>query len=412
MNRLHVVARHLSTQPAGARRGLEEVVIVGYARTPIGSLNGTLSSFKAQELGSLAIAAALKRSNLSPEKVEEVFMGQVLQAGVGQAPARQASLGAKIPVSVPCTTVNKVCASGMKSVIFGAQSIMLGQRSCVVAGGMESMSNVPFYLPGVRQGYRLGHVKTLDGMMHDGLWDPWFDCSMGMSAEKCSGDLSINREAQDSYAVQSYRRAQAAIKNGYFDREIVPVEVKSKSGSVQISVDEEPGRVKYDAIPKLRPSFKKDGTVTAANASVISDGAAAMVLMSRRKADELGLVPLALITGYADAATDPMDFPIAPALALPQALAMAGVKIEDVDRFEINEAFSVVALANMKLMGIPHDKINVWGGAVSLGHPLGCSGARILCTLLNVLETQNKQIGAAAICNGGGGASAFVMTRL
>eukprot|EP00808_Paulinella_micropora_P026213 g29916.t1 len=421
MHRLQRIAEHIAPDavsnfnPKINRVSNEhnEVVIVGYARTPMGSLNGSLSSLKASQLGSLVISAALQRAKVDPKLVEEVFMGNVLSAGMGQAPAKQASLGAGIPDTVPCTTVNKVCASGMKSLIFATQTIALGHRSVVVAGGMESMSNVPYLLPNARQGYRLGHQQVIDGTIKDGLWDPYDDCHMGMAAEKCSADHKFSRQDQDEYTKLSYQRSREATEKGYFQREVVPVVVKGRKGTTAVTQDEEPFRVKFDEIAKLKPAFKKQGgTVTAASSSVISDGAAALVLMSAKRARELGIAPIATICGYADAATKPMDFTVAPALAVPMALRNANLAIGDVDVFELNEAFSVVALANMKLLGIDAAKTNVWGGAVSMGHPIGCSGARIVCTLLNVLETQQKEVGAAGICNGGGGASALVVRRV
>jgi len=364
---------------------------------------------------------------VAPDKVQEVFFGNVLSAGMGQAPARQAALKAGIPNSTDCTTINKVCASGMKALMFGTQAIQLGYRDIVVAGGMESMSNVPYYLPKARSGYRLGHQRVLDGVVHDGLWDIYHDCHMGIAGEKCASKYSLDRKQQDDFAIASYKRAQEAQKKGYFKREITPVTIPgAKGGSeVVVSEDEEPGRVKFDQVSKLAPAFQKDGSVTAANSSVISDGAAALVLMSRETADRLGIKPLAVVKGYGDAAVEPLEFPIAPALAIPNALKNANVSPSEVDAYEINEAFSVVVLANMKLLNIPHDKMNVWGGAVSLGHPIGCSGARIICTLLSVLLSKASSgaapavsasaagaTGVAAICNGGGGASAVVIQTL
>ncbi len=389
----------------------KEVVIVSAARTPIGSFLGSLSSIPATKLGSIAIKGALEKINLKPEMVEEVLMGNVVQAGVGQAPARQASLGAGIPDSVPCTTVNKVCASGMKAVMQGAQSIMLGDTSIVVAGGMENMSLIPHYVH-MRNGKKFGPAALEDGMQKDGLVDAYDHNAMGVCADLCASEHNFSREDQDKFAIQSYERSAKAWKEGKFDNEVVPVEVPQRKGDpLVIKEDEEFKHVRMDKISSLRPAFSKDGTVTAANASTINDGAGAVVLMSKEKADELGLKPLATIKSFADAATEPKWFTTAPSKALPKAIDKAGLKMEDVDFFEFNEAFAVVGLANMKILGLDDSNTNVNGGAVSLGHPLGCSGVRILITLLNVLEQNNAKIGAAAICNGGGGASAMVIER-
>ncbi len=389
----------------------KEVVIVSAARTPIGSFLGGLSSVPATKLGSIAIKGALEKINLKPEMVQEVLMGNVVQAGVGQAPARQASLGAGIPDSVPCTTVNKVCASGMKAVMQGAQSIMLGDTDIVVAGGMENMSLIPHYVH-MRNGKKFGPATLEDGMQKDGLVDAYDHNAMGTCADLCASEYNFSREDQDKFAVQSYERSAKAWKEGKFDNEVVPVEVPQRKGDpVVIKEDEEFKNVRMDKISSLRPAFSKDGTVTAANASTINDGAGAVVLMSKEKAEELGIKPLATIKSYADAATEPKWFTTAPSKALPKAIDKAGISLEDVDFFEFNEAFSVVGLANMKILGLNDSNTNVNGGAVSLGHPLGCSGVRILITLLNVLEQNNAKLGAAAICNGGGGASAMVIER-
>jgi len=389
----------------------KKVVIVSSARTPIGSFMGSLSSLSASKLGSIAIEGALQKINLDPAQVSEVFMGNVVQAGVGQAPARQAALGAGIPDTVPCTTVNKVCSSGMKAVMHAAQAIALGDADVVVAGGMESMSNIPHYVD-MRNGQKFGPATLVDGMQKDGLVDAYDQNAMGVCADACATEYSFSREEQDAFAIQSYTRSAEAWKEGKFKDEVVPVSVPQRRGEpVIVSEDEEFKNVKLEKIPALRPAFTKEGTVTAANASTINDGAGAMILMSEEKAQELGLAPLAYIKGYADAAQEPKWFTTAPAKALPKALNKAGVGIEDVDYFEFNEAFSVVGLANMKILGLEDTKVNVNGGAVSLGHPLGCSGVRILITLLSVLQQNNAKLGAAAICNGGGGASAMVIER-
>ncbi|WPY97227.1 acetyl-CoA C-acyltransferase [Christiangramia sp. OXR-203] len=389
----------------------KEVVIVSAARTPIGSFLGSLSSIPATKLGSIAIKGALDKINLKPEMVQEVLMGNVVQAGNGQAPARQASLGAGIPDSVPCTTVNKVCASGMKTVMQAAQSIMLGDNDIVVAGGMENMSLIPHYVH-MRNGKKFGPATLEDGMQKDGLVDAYDHNAMGVCADLCASEHNFSREDQDDFARKSYERSAQAWKDGKFDNEVVPVEVPQRKGDpVIVNEDEEFKNVRMDKISSLRPAFSKNGTVTAANASTINDGAGAVVLMSREKADELGLKPLATIKSFADAATEPKWFTTAPSKALPKAIEKAGISLDDVDFFEFNEAFAVVGLANMKILGLSDKNTNVNGGAVSLGHPLGCSGVRILITLLNVLEQNNGKIGAAAICNGGGGASAMVIER-
>ena len=388
-----------------------DVVIVCAVRTPIGSFLGSLSTIPATKLGSIAIKGALDKIGLNPELVDEVLMGNVVQAGNGQAPARQAALGAGIPDHVSCTTVNKVCASGMKAIMQGAQAIKAGDASIVVAGGMENMSLIPHYVH-MRNGQKFGPAQLEDGMQKDGLVDAYDNNAMGVCADNCAKEHNFSREDQDAFAVKSYERSTKAWEQGLFDKEIVPVEVPQRKGEpVTVKVDEEYKNVKLDKIPSLRAAFTKDGTVTAANASTINDGAAAVVLMSREKAEELGLEILATIKGYADAAGEPQWFTTAPAKALPKAIAKAGISLDDVDYFEFNEAFSVVGLVNMKLLGLQDDKVNVNGGAVSLGHPLGCSGARIIVTLINVLEQNNAKLGAAAICNGGGGASAMVIER-
>ena len=389
----------------------KKVVIVSAVRTPIGSFMGALSSVPATKLGAAAIKGALNKINLDPKLVDEVLMGNVVQAGNGQAPARQAALYAGLSESVACTTVNKVCASGMKAVMQGAQAIMAGDAEIVVAGGMENMSLIPHYVH-LRNGVKFGPTSLVDGMQKDGLTDAYDNNAMGVCADLCATEYNITREAQDNFAIQSYERSAAAWKAGKFDAEIVPVEVPQRRGdAIVVSKDEEYTNVKLDKIPSLAAVFTKEGTVTAANASTINDGAAALVLMSEEKAQSLGLKPLAYIKSYADAAQEPKWFTTAPAKALPKALDKAEISISDVDFFEFNEAFSVVGLANAQILGLDNDKINVNGGAVSLGHPLGCSGARIIVTLISVLNQNNAKIGAAAICNGGGGASAIVIER-
>ena len=391
---------------------MKEVVIVAMARTPIGSFLGSLSSIPAPKLGAIAIKGALGRINLDPKLVDEVLMGNVVQAGTGQAPARQAAIFAGLSETVPCTTVNKVCASGMKAVMQGAQAIALGDANIVVAGGMENMSLIPHYLH-ARSSTKFGPTTLIDGMQKDGLVDVYDQNAMGVCADACAEEYNFSREDQDNFAIQSYERSTKAWADGKFADEVVPVEVPQRRGEpVVISEDEEYKNVKMEKIPSLRPAFSKDGSVTAANASTINDGAGAMVLMSMKKAKELNLNPIAKIKGYADAAHEPKWFTTAPAKALPKALAKAGVSQDEIDFFEFNEAFSVVGLANMKILGLSDHNVNVNGGAVSLGHPLGCSGVRILITLLSVLSQNNGKLGAAAICNGGGGASAMVIERL
>jgi acetyl-CoA C-acetyltransferase len=389
----------------------KKVVIVSAVRTPIGSFMGSLSTVTATQLGAAAIKGALNKINLDPTLVDEVLMGNVVQAGVGQAPATQAAIFSGMPNTVPTTTVNKVCASGMKAVMQGAQAIMTGDAEIVVAGGMENMSLIPHYVH-LRNGVKFGPTTMVDGMQKDGLTDAYDNNAMGVCADLCASEYGITREEQDAFAIQSYERSAKAWTEGKFDNEVVPVEIPQRRGEpIVFAKDEEFTNVKLDKIPALNPVFTKDGTVTAANASTINDGAAALVLMSEEKAQALGLKPLAYIKSYADAAQEPKWFTTAPAKALPKALDKAGISIADVDYFEFNEAFAVVGLANAKILGLDNNKINVNGGAVSLGHPLGCSGARIIVTLINVLEQNNAKIGAAAICNGGGGASAIVIER-
>lgn len=390
---------------------MKEVVIVSAVRTPIGSFMGSLSSVDAPKLGAIAIKGALEKINLNPSSIDEVLMGHVVQAGAGQAPARQAAIFAGIPNTVPCTTVNKVCSSGMKSIMQAAQSIALGDAEIIVAGGMENMSLIPHYYH-ARTAKKFGPAQMEDGMQRDGLVDAYNKEAMGVCADACATEYDFSREDQDAFAIQSYKRSADAWRSGKFDNEVVPVEVPQRRGEpIVVTTDEEFTNVKLEKIPALRPAFTKDGTVTAANASTINDGAAALVLMSKDKANELSLKPLATIKSYADAAREPEWFTVAPAKAFPKALDKANINIDDVDYFEFNEAFSVVGLANMKILGLNDAKVNVNGGAVSLGHPLGCSGARIVVTLLNVLEQNNGKIGAAAICNGGGGASALILER-
>ena len=390
---------------------IKKVVIVSAVRTPIGSFMGGLSSLTASQLGSFAIKGALDRINLDPNQVDEVYMGNVVQAGAGQAPARQAALGAGIPDTVPCTTVNKVCASGMKAVINAAQAIALGDASVVIAGGMESMSNIPHYMH-MRKGVKFGPAAMEDGMQKDGLVDPFDKNAMGVLADNCATKYSFSREDQDAFAIESYKRSTKAWSEGKFSNEVIPVAVPQRRGdALIITEDEEFKNVKIDKIPALRAAFSKDGTVTAANASTINDGAGALILMSEEKANELGLTILATIKGYADAAHEPQWFTTAPSKALPKALAKAGVTQDQIEYFELNEAFAVVGLANMKILGLDSSTVNVNGGAVSLGHPLGVSGVRILITLINVLQQNDAKLGAAAICNGGGGASAMVIER-
>ncbi|RBN50171.1 acetyl-CoA C-acyltransferase [Flavobacterium psychrolimnae] len=389
----------------------KRVVIVSAVRTPIGSFMGGLSTVTAPRLGAVAIKGALDKIKLDPNLIDEVFMGNVVQAGVGQAPARQAAIFAGLPNTVACTTVNKVCASGMKAVMLGAQAIQCGDAEIVVAGGMENMSLIPHYMH-LRNGTKFGPASMIDGMQKDGLTDAYDNSAMGVCADLCAAEYNFTREDQDNFAIQSYERSAKAWESGKFDNEVVPVPVPQRKGDpIIVSKDEEFSNVKLDKIPSLNAVFTKDGTVTAANASTINDGAAAVILMSEEKANALGLKPLAYIKGYADAAQEPKWFTTSPAKAIPKALEKAGIAISDVDYFEFNEAFAVVGLANSKILGLEDRKVNVNGGAVSLGHPLGCSGVRIIVTLINVLEQNNGTIGAAAICNGGGGASAIVIER-
>lgn len=391
---------------------MREVVIVAATRTPIGSFGGSLAGFTAPQLGSIAIKAAVEKSGLKPAHIQEVYMGNVLSANVGQAPATQAAIFAGLPY-LPATTVNKVCASGMKAVMLAAQSIALGQNDIVLAGGMESMSNVPYYLDKARNGYRLGNGQITDGLVKDGLWDVYNDYHMGSAAELCATECNITREDQDAFAIKSYQRAQKAQREGKFKDEITPVELKDKKGDITLFADdEEPKAVKFDKIPSLKPVFKKEGTVTAANASTLNDGAAVLILMSAEKAAEMGIKPMARIVAYADAQQAPEWFTTAPSKAIPLALQRAGITSEEVDFFEINEAFSVVSIANNQALKLDPAKVNVNGGAVSLGHPLGASGARIMVTLLSVLQQNNGKYGVAGICNGGGGASAIVIENL
>jgi acetyl-CoA C-acetyltransferase len=391
---------------------MREVVIVSATRTPIGSFGGSLAGITATQLGGIIIKAAIERSGLKPEQIQEVFMGNVLSANLGQAPATQAAIFAGLPY-LPATTINKVCASGMKAIMLAAQSIATGQNDIVLAGGMESMSNVPYYLSKARTGYKLGNDLLIDGLVEDGLWDVYNNYHMGSAAELCAIECNISREDQDAYAIESYNRAIYAQSSGKFVNEITPVELKNRKGEITLfSDDEEPATVKFDKIPSLKPVFKKDGTITAANASTLNDGAAAVILMSKEKADELGIKPLAKIISYADAQLAPEWFTTAPSKAIPLALNRAGLTAGDIDYFEINEAFSVVSIANNQALNLDPSKVNVNGGAVSLGHPLGASGARIVVTLLSVLEQNKGKYGAAGICNGGGGASAIVIENL
>lgn len=392
---------------------MKEVVIVSAVRTPMGSWGGSLKDFSATQLGGIAIKGALERIGLDGKEVNEVVMGCVMQANLGQAPARQASKFAGLPDNVIATTVNKVCASGMKAVMLAAQNIMLGDADVVVAGGMESMSNVPFYNANQRWGNKYGNVTMIDGLAKDGLTDVYHNYPMGNAAELCAAEMNISREAQDAFAVQSYTRSQASVSEGKFDSEIVPVAIPQRGGEPKMFArDEEPFNVKFDKIPSLKSAFIKDGSVTAANASTMNDGASALILMSAEKAAALGLKPLARIKGFADAEQAPEWFTTSPSVALPKAVAKAGLKMEDISFYELNEAFSVVGLANCEIMKLKSEQVNVLGGAVALGHPLGSSGSRIIVTLLNVLNQNNAQYGAAGICNGGGGASAIVIERL
>jgi acetyl-CoA C-acetyltransferase len=390
-----------------------QVYIVSAVRTPFGSFGGTLKDVPATKLGAAAIKAAIEKAGIQPGQVDEVLMGCVLQANLGQAPARQAAKMAGLPDKVICTTVNKVCASGMKSIAQGAQSILLGDADIVVAGGMENMSAVPFYVENLRWGNKYGNTGLIDGLAKDGLTDCYHGYAMGCAADLTAVEYKISREEQDAFAIESYKRSQSAWDNGGFKNEVVPVEIPSKKGeAVKFEKDEEPWNVKFDKIPGLKPAFGKEGTVTAANASTMNDGAAAVVLMSAQKANELGIKPLAIIRSYADAEQEPEKFTTTPSVAVPKAVKKAGLQMSDIEYFELNEAFSVVGLANIKIMNLDPAKVNAHGGAVSLGHPLGASGARIIVTLLNVLQQKNAKLGAAGICNGGGGASAMVIERV
>lgn len=392
---------------------MKEVYIISAVRTPIGSFGGSLKIFTATQLGAIAIKGALARAGIPPNLVNDVIMGSVIQANLGQAPARQAAKFAGLPNAVNCTTINKVCASGMKSISIAAQSILLGDADIVIAGGMESMSNVPFYVDSMRWGNKYGNSQLIDGLAKDGLTDVYDGTAMGNAAELCAATCGISREDQDAFAVESYQRSQAAVNEGKFENEIVAVEIPQRKGEpLLFAKDEEPFNVKFDKIPELKGAFQKDGTVTAANASTMNDGAAALLLMSKDKAEELGLKPIAKIVSYADAEQAPEWFTTSPSLAVPKAVAKAGLNMEDISYWELNEAFAVVGIENSKRMKLDPSKVNVNGGAVSIGHPLGCSGARIIVTLINVLKQNNARYGAAGICNGGGGASAMVIENM
>jgi acetyl-CoA C-acetyltransferase len=392
---------------------MKKVFIVSVARTPVGTFGGALAGFTAPQLGSIAIKGALQKANIAPETVNEVFMGCVLQAGLGQAPATQAMIYAGVPNSVPSTAINKVCASGSKAIMLGAESIMLGINDVVIAGGMESMSNVPYYLDKARNGYRLGHGQITDGLVKDGLWDVYNDFHMGNAGELCARENNISREEQDAFAVESYTRAQAAYAKNAFKDEIIPVEIPVRGKDpIMMTEDEQYTKVNFDKLKTLKPVFDKAGSITAANASPLSDGASAFVLMSEEKMNELGLKPVAEILGFADAAQAPEWFTTTPALAIPKALKMAGVEAKDVDYYELNEAFAVVGIINNKLLGLDPKKVNVYGGAIALGHALGSSGTRILATLTSILNNEGGSIGVTGICNGGGGASAIVIRKV
>ena len=392
---------------------MNEVYIVSAARTPIGSFGGKLAGFSATQLGSLAIKGALEKAGVEALQVQEVLMGNVVSANLGQAPARQAALGAGISNEVPCTLINKVCSSGMKSIMLGAQAIMLGAQHVVLAGGMESMTNIPFYIPKARYGYKFGNGEIIDGLQKDGLWEVYNQFMMGNCADNTAKEMGITREMQDDYAINSYKKTEASTAACLFKDEIVPIAITQRKGDpIMMEEDEEYKNVFFDKIPKLRPAFSKEGTVTAANASTINDGAAAMVLMSKKKVKELGLTPIAKIRGFADAAQDPLWFTTAPSKAIPKAMEMAGVSKSDVDYYEINEAFSAVAIANNIELDLDPETVNVNGGAVAIGHPLGASGARIATTLTSVLNQKDAKIGVAGICNGGGGASAMVIEKI
>ena len=395
------------------KSNMKEIYIIAAVRTPLGSFGGSLKQFTATQLGAVAIKGAIAKAGVAPELVNDVLMGSVLQANLGQAPARQAAKFAGLPNEVNCTTINKVCASGMKAIAQAAQSILLGDADIVVAGGMESMSNVPFYADAMRWGNKYGNTTFIDGLAKDGLTDVYDGKAMGNAAELCATTCKVTRQEQDAFAIESYKRSQAAINQGKFENEIVPVEIPQRKGDpILFTKDEEPFNVKFDKIPELKGAFVKEGTVTAANASTMNDGAAALVLMSKEKADELGLKPIAKVIGYADAEQAPEWFTTTPALAVPKAVAKAGLTMEDISYWELNEAFSVVGIENSRRLKLDPSKVNVNGGAVSLGHPLGCSGARIIVTLINVLKQNNAKYGAAGICNGGGGASAMVIENV
>lgn len=392
---------------------MKEVYIISAVRTPIGSFGGSLAGVSAVELGAVAVKGALAKAGLDPKLVQEIFLGNVVSAGLGQAPATQVAAAAGLGFEIPCTLVNKVCASGMKAVMFGAQSVMLGQSDAVVAGGMESMSNIPYYLMKARTGYKYGNGELIDGLQYDGLTDVYNHCAMGVCADNTAKEMSITRQDQDNYAINSYKRSAESWRTGKFKDEVIPVEVRDRKGNVTVfAEDEEYKNVNFDKIPGLKPAFSKEGTVTAANASTINDGASALVLMSKEKASALGLKPIARIRGFADAAQDPMWFTTTPSLAIPRAMKNAGVEAKDVDFYEINEAFSAVAIANNIKLGLDPAKVNVNGGAVALGHPLGASGARIMATLIQVLRQNKAGVGVAGICNGGGGASAIVLETI
>jgi acetyl-CoA C-acetyltransferase len=389
---------------------MKEVYVLSAVRTPVGKFGGGLAGFSATALGSFAIAEAVKKAAVEPALIQEVIMGNVLSANLGQAPARQAALAAGLHDSTVCTTVNKVCASGMKAIAMGVQSIIMGDADCVVVGGMESMSNVPYYVDTLRWGSKYGDRTIIDGLAKDGLTDPYDKQAMGLAAEHCATSCNISREEQDEYAIEAYKRAQAAWEKGLFSDEVIPITIPQKKGpAVIMDKDEEPWSVNFEKIPTLQPAFKKEGTVTAANASTMNDGAAALVLMSKEKADALGLKPIAVVIGYADAEQEPIWFTTSPALALPKAIAKAGLSQEQIELWEINEAFSVVSIENAKRLGIKHEQLNIHGGAISIGHPLGCSGARIVVSLIHAMRQNNLTYGAAGICNGGGGASAMVL---
>lgn len=391
---------------------MQEVFIVSMARTPIGSMSGVLSSLSAVQLGAQSIKKAIERAGITGNDVDEVIMGNVIQANTGQAPARQAAIAAGVHVNATVTTINKVCASGMKAIIYGAQSILLGDKDVVVCGGMESMTNAPYMIANGRGGYRYGNAEMLDAIVRDALQDPYSKEMMGNSGDRCARKFNFTREQQDAFALESYRRATEAYKNGAFANELFDVEIPGKGESTFVKEDEEYKKLRADKVATLKPAFGKDGTVTAVNASKINDGAAAVVLMSGKKVKELGLKPIAKVLGYADAEQAPDDFTTSPAIAMPKAIAKAGLKLEDIQYFEINEAFSNVTMANTQLLGLNPDNVNVFGGAVSLGHPVGASGARIVCTLISVLKSKQGKYGCAGICNGGGGASAIVIEKL